>query len=163
MGKCALGREVWGLCNLESVSAPLFKHIYSSVFTGRQELSLCNYFVLANWGKIGGGGSLSVWGRRLPPSTLNPAKRWPHFEMSLEVSLSLFMYGEHPVTSSYSSTPRLHQSAVCVGGEGAGSIIVCHTHTVTQSQEPCKHCLDVCPNYVYKVPGIVLKFSKPNT
>ena len=43
--KCTLGR-VWGLPQ-ESFSVPLSKHSHSSMFTGRQELSLpllnCNW------------------------------------------------------------------------------------------------------------------------
>ena len=37
-GKCTLGRGL-GLYPLESVSVLLSKHIYSSVFTDRQDLS----------------------------------------------------------------------------------------------------------------------------
>ena len=71
--KYALGIGVWGNPLQESVSVPLSEHIYSSVFTGRQEFTLSHYFVL-QLGKMWGG-SLSVWGRSLPPtpfSRLNP-------------------------------------------------------------------------------------------
>ena len=63
-GKCALGRGL-GPSPQESVSVPLSEHIYSSVFTGRQELSQCHYFKL-QLGKLffWGGGSWSV---KLPP------------------------------------------------------------------------------------------------
>ena len=44
-GKCALGRGL-GPSPQESVSVLLFKRIYSSVYTGRQELSQCHYFKL---------------------------------------------------------------------------------------------------------------------
>ena len=52
-GKCALGRGL-GPSPQESVSVPLSKHIYSSVSTGRQELSQCHYFKL-QLGKLFGG------------------------------------------------------------------------------------------------------------
>ena len=52
---------------------PLFKHIYSSVFAGRQELSLCHYNKL-QLGKTFEG-RLECLGQKLPLSTsrLNPA------------------------------------------------------------------------------------------
>ena len=53
--KCSLGRGSWGV--------PLLKHVYSSVFTGRQEISLCHYFKL----QLG-----LFWGGKLSTSTLNP-------------------------------------------------------------------------------------------
>ena len=52
-GKCALGRGL-GPSPQESVSVPLSEHIYSSVSTGRQELSQCHYFIL-QMGKLWGG------------------------------------------------------------------------------------------------------------
>ena len=56
-GKSALGRGL-GPSPQENVSVPLSEHIYSSVSTGRQELSQCHYFKL-QLGKLLGG-SLSV-------------------------------------------------------------------------------------------------------
>ena len=54
-GKCALGRGL-GSSPQESVIVPLSEHIYSSVSTGRQELSLSHYFKLhlgkLFWGKL---------------------------------------------------------------------------------------------------------------
>ena len=44
-GKCALGRGL-GPSPQKSVSVLLSKHIYSSVFTVRQGLTLCHYFKL---------------------------------------------------------------------------------------------------------------------
>ena len=52
-GKCALGRGL-GPSPQESVSVPLSEHIYSSVSTGRQELSLSHCFKLL-LGKLLGG------------------------------------------------------------------------------------------------------------
>ena len=52
-GKYTLGIGVKGNLLQESVSVPLSKHIYSSVFTGRQEFALCHYFVL-QLGKVWG-------------------------------------------------------------------------------------------------------------
>ena len=62
--RCALGR-VPGLSPLESVSVPLSEHIYSSVSTGRQELSQCHYFKL-QLGKFLGG-KLECLEEKLPP------------------------------------------------------------------------------------------------
>ena len=73
-GKCTLDRGL-GPSPQESVIVPLSEHIYLSVSTGRQELSLSHYFKL-HLGKLFGGGSLSVSGRSFrppPPSGLNPA------------------------------------------------------------------------------------------
>ena len=53
---CALGRGL-GPYPQENVSVPLSEHIYSSVSTGRQELSQCHYFKL-QLGKL--------WGEKLP-------------------------------------------------------------------------------------------------
>ena len=64
-GKCARGSGA----SPGNSSVPLSKHIYSSVFNGRQEFSLCHYFKL-QLGKHFGG-SLSVF-REVPPSRLNP-------------------------------------------------------------------------------------------
>ena len=54
-GKCTLGRGL-GSSPQESVIVPLSEHIYSSVSTGRQELSLSHYFNLhlgkLFWGKL---------------------------------------------------------------------------------------------------------------
>ena len=52
VGKCTLGRYL-GPFPQETVTVPLSEHIYSLVFTGKQELSLCQYFVL-QLGKIWG-------------------------------------------------------------------------------------------------------------
>ena len=66
-GKCILGRDLGP--SWESVSVPLSEHIYSSMSTGRQELSQCHYLncnreiFFFGWG----GGSLSVRGRSSPP------------------------------------------------------------------------------------------------
>ena len=60
-GKCALGRGLRPSPQ-ESVSVALSEHIYSSVSTGRQELSQCHYFKL-QMGKLFGGEA----------SRLNPA------------------------------------------------------------------------------------------
>ena len=54
----------------ENVSMPLSKHVYSSVLTGRQGLTLCHNLKL-QLGKIGGG-EAGVFGE-VPPSRLNPA------------------------------------------------------------------------------------------
>ena len=67
-GKYALDIGVWGSLLQESVSVPLSKHIYSSVFTGRQELSQCHYFKL-QLGKLLGG-KLECLGEKLPPHPL---------------------------------------------------------------------------------------------
>ena len=64
-GKCTLGRGL-GPSLQKSVIVPLSKHIYSSVSTGRQELSLSPYFKLHLGKRLGG--SLSVWGRSFPPT-----------------------------------------------------------------------------------------------
>ena len=69
-GKCALGRGL-GPFPQESVSVPLSEHIYSSVSTGRQELSQCHYFKL-QLGKPLGGEEAGVFGGKAPPSRLNP-------------------------------------------------------------------------------------------
>ena len=61
-GKCTLGRGL-GPSPQENVSLPLSKQIYSSVFTGRQGLTLCHYFKLQLGKKLG---------EKLPPSRLNP-------------------------------------------------------------------------------------------
>ena len=53
-GKCTLGRGLEPSPQ-ESVSVPLSEHIYSSVFTGRQELTVCYYFVLQLGKYLGGG------------------------------------------------------------------------------------------------------------
>ena len=63
-GKCTLGRGL-GPCPQENASVPLSKHIYSSVFTDRQELILCHYFKLQFGTKIGG--KLEYLGEKLPP------------------------------------------------------------------------------------------------
>ena len=63
-GKCALGRGL-GPSPQESVSVPLSELIYSSVSTGRQELSQCYYFIL-QLGKLLGG-KLECLGEKLPP------------------------------------------------------------------------------------------------
>ena len=71
-GKCALGRGL-GPSPQESVSVPLSEHIYSSVSTGRQELSQCHYFKFAI-GKTFGG-EAGVFGGAVPPpppGRLNP-------------------------------------------------------------------------------------------
>ena len=47
---------------------PLSKHIYSSMFIGREELSLCHYLNLQLGGSLNVGEEAS-----LPPSRLNPA------------------------------------------------------------------------------------------
>ena len=52
------------------------KHIYSSVFTVRQELSQCHDFKLQLENVLGG--SLSVWGRNFPP-TPTPSRLNPEF------------------------------------------------------------------------------------
>ena len=67
-GKCALGRGS-GAFPQGSASVPLSKHINSSVFTGRQELSQCQYFKL-QLGKFGGGGEFGCLGGKLPPCPL---------------------------------------------------------------------------------------------
>ena len=66
-GKCAISRGL-GPSPQESVSVLLSKHIYSSVSTGRQELSQCHYFKL-QLGKLffWGGGKLECSGEKLPP------------------------------------------------------------------------------------------------
>ena len=51
----------------ESVSVPLSKHIYLLVFTGRQELSLCQYFEL-QLGNILDGKLECLWEILPPPS-----------------------------------------------------------------------------------------------
>ena len=63
-GKCALGRGL-GPSPQESVSALLSEHIYSSVSTGRQELSLSHYFKL-HLGKLLEG-KLECLGEKHPP------------------------------------------------------------------------------------------------
>ena len=65
-GKYALGRGL-GPFPQESVSVPLSEHIYSSVSTGRQKLSLSHYLKL-HLGKLLGGGCLNVWGRSFLPT-----------------------------------------------------------------------------------------------
>ena len=62
--KCTLGRGL-GPSPQESVSVPLSEHIYSSVSTGRQELSQSHYFKL-QLGKLLGG-KLECLGKKLPP------------------------------------------------------------------------------------------------
>ena len=68
-GKCALGRES-GASPQKSVSVLLSKHIYSSVSTGRQGLTLCHYFKL-QLGKLFGG-KLECLGEKLPPTPHPP-------------------------------------------------------------------------------------------
>ena len=63
-GKCALGRGL-GPSLQESVSVPLSEHIYSSVSTGRQELSQCHYFILQMGELLEG--KLECLGEKLPP------------------------------------------------------------------------------------------------
>ena len=73
-GKCALGRGL-GPSPQESVIVPLSEHIYSSVSTGRQELSECHYFKLQLGNPLGG--EAGVFGGEAsspPPSRLNPDK-----------------------------------------------------------------------------------------
>ena len=65
-GKCTLGRGL-GPSPQESVIVPLSEHIYSSVFTGRQELSLSHYFKLP-LGKLLGG-KLECLGEKLYSSS----------------------------------------------------------------------------------------------
>ena len=68
--------RVWG-SHQENISMPLFKHIYSLVFTCRQELSLCRYLKL-QLGKLWGRGArLSVWGRWGSPHPLSPVDWTP--------------------------------------------------------------------------------------
>ena len=55
-----------------SVSVPVLKHIYLSMFTGRQDFAPCHYFVL-QLGKIWGR-SLSVWERSFPPTAPCPSR-----------------------------------------------------------------------------------------
>ena len=64
-GKCALGRGS-GASPQESVSVLLSKHIYSSVFTVRQGLTLCHYFKL-QLGKLLRG-KLECLEEKLPPT-----------------------------------------------------------------------------------------------
>ena len=64
-GKCTLGRGL-GPSPQESVSVPLSEHIYSSVSTGRQELSQSHYFKL-QLVKLWGGRKLECLGEKLPP------------------------------------------------------------------------------------------------
>lgn len=61
---CFGGKMIWRKCSLgrESGGVPLLKHVYSSVFTGRQEISLCHYFKLQLGIFLGG---------KLSTSTLN--------------------------------------------------------------------------------------------
>ena len=68
MGKCALGRGR-GPSPQENVSVPLSKHIYSSVFTDRQELTLCHYFKL-QFGKTFGGEASPLPLSRLKPECM---------------------------------------------------------------------------------------------
>ena len=63
-GKCALGRGLEPSPQ-ESVSVPLCEHIYSSVSTGRQELSLNHYFKLHLGKPLGR--KLECLGEKLPP------------------------------------------------------------------------------------------------
>ena len=56
---------VWGLSPQESVSVPLSEHIYLSVSTGRQKLSLSHYFKL-HLGKLLRE-KLECLGEKLPP------------------------------------------------------------------------------------------------
>ena len=63
-GKCALGRGL-GPSPQESVSVPLSEHIYSSVSTDRQELSLSHYFKLHLRKCFGG--KLECLREKLPP------------------------------------------------------------------------------------------------
>ena len=79
-GKCTLGRGVEQSLSppppppppppKKNDSVPLFKHIYSSVFSGRQELTLCHYYILQLGEKLEG--KLECLGEKLPPSRLNP-------------------------------------------------------------------------------------------
>ena len=64
-GKYALGRGL-GSFPPGSVSVPLSEHIYLSVSTGRQKLSLSHYFKL-HLGKLLGG-KLECLGEKLPPT-----------------------------------------------------------------------------------------------
>ena len=81
-GKYALGIGGWGNSPQENVSVHPSEHIYSSVFTGRQEFVLCYYFVL-QLRKIWRG-SLSVWGRSFhPPSLSYPLSFQPFLPSSL--------------------------------------------------------------------------------
>ena len=68
-GKCTLGRGL-GPSPQESVIVPLSKHIYSSVSTGRQELSLSHYFKLHLEKPLGG--KLECLGEKLPPPPSPP-------------------------------------------------------------------------------------------
>ena len=65
MGKYALGMGL-GPSPQESVNVPLSEHMYSSVSTGRQKLSLRHYFKL-HLGKLWGGGKLECLGEKSPP------------------------------------------------------------------------------------------------
>ena len=84
-GKCTLGRGL-GPSPQESVSVPLSEHIYSSVSTSRQELSLSHYFKLylgkLFWGKF------ECLGEKLPPpSILNPGCIMQYMYMCITTTL----------------------------------------------------------------------------
>ena len=63
-GKCTLGSGL-GPFPQDSVIVPLSEHTYSSVSTGRQELSLSHYYKL-HLGKLLGE-KLECLGEKLPP------------------------------------------------------------------------------------------------
>ena len=96
---------------------PLSEHIYSSVSTGRQELSQCHYFKL-QLGKLFGG-KLECLGEKLPPSRLNSEIYMNEYQLC---------HGVKHLSPSIKSIPLKccgMSDIYCIFGAGFNQIQVC--------------------------------------